>query len=82
MAYVKKFQIPPHEVDPSEEMIAWLHEMKQEWDGDDSGVTVCIGVENGEQQWVIASPGDWLIQDESTGFVTKATEEQVKEMGL
>lgn len=83
MAYVKKFQIPPHEVDPSTEMIVWLHGLKQEWDGDDSGITICIGRnKNGDQHWVIAAPGDWLIQDDLTGFVAVATEDQVKEMGL
>lgn len=83
MGYVRKFQVPPHEVDPSPEMIEWLHSLKQEWDGDDSGITFWTGVnKNGEQEWVMAGPGDWLIQDEETGFVTVATEEQLKEMGI
>lgn len=82
MGYVRKFQIPAHDVVPSDEMIDWLHTLKQEWDGDESGVTVLIGVENGEQQWVIGAPGDWLIQDEATGFVTVATEQQLEEMGI
>lgn len=79
MGYVKKFQIPPHEVDPSEEMIAWLNELKQEWDGDDSGIIVCIGTQNGEQVWATGGPGDWLIEDEATGLVTIGLQQWVEE---
>jgi hypothetical protein len=79
MAYVKKFQIPSHEVDPSDEMIEWLHGLKQEWDGDDSGVTVCIGVQDGEQVWATGGPGDWLIQDEETGLVSIGLKQWVEE---
>ena len=43
MGYVKKFQIPAHDEMPSDEMIEWLHSIKQEWDGDESGITVLIG---------------------------------------
>lgn len=83
MGYVKKFQVPAHDVMPSEEMIEWLHSIKQEWDGDESGITVLVGTtEGGEQDWRIAGPGDWLIQDEATGFVTVATPQQVEEMML
>lgn len=82
MGYVRKYQIPAHDDMPSDEMIEWLHGLDQEWDGDESGITVLIGEENGEQKWEIGAPGDWLIQDEATGFVTVATEKQLEEMGL
>lgn len=82
MGYVKKFQVPEHDVMPSDEMIAWLHTIKQEWDGDESGITILQAVHDGEQEWKIAGPGDWLIEDEATGFVTVATQQQIEEMGL
>ena len=83
MGYVKKYQIPAHDDMPSDEMIDWLHSIKQEWNGDESGITVNQGRdEKGEEVWTIAAPGDWLIQDEATGFVTCATQQQIEEMGL
>lgn len=83
MGYVKKFQVPAHDEMPSDEMIEWLHSIKQEWDGDESGITVLVGMTpGGEQDWRIAGPGDWLIQDEATSFVTVATQQQIEEMML
>lgn len=82
MGYVKKFQVPAHQIMPSDEMIVWLHSIQQEWDGDESGILILHGVNDGEQDWKLAAPGDWLIQDEATGFVTVATQQQIEEMGL
>lgn len=56
---MKVWKIPQHDEMPSEEMIAWLHEMTQEWDGDESGITICSL--DGEHK--VGGPGDFVVED-------------------
>ncbi len=62
MSEVVKFQIPKHDEDPSEGMIAFLAECPQAWDGDESGI--CI-YSPSQEQAMIGGPGDWVVRDEN-----------------
>lgn len=53
------YQVPRHDTAPSEEMIEWLHQMTQEWDGDESGVTITSP--SGESS-SLAGPGDAIVE--------------------
>lgn len=69
MTEVKMFQIPRSEEHPSEEMIAFLHECTQDWDGDDCGINIA---------GVLGGPGDWVVRDEK-GLYSILTDQEVKE---
>jgi hypothetical protein len=68
---IRCFQVPTHDQMPSEEMIEWLHEMTQEWDGDESGIVIFPPVgsngEVGEEK--IAGPGDYIVSVNGTYHV-------------
>jgi len=70
MGYVKKFQVPEHDVMPSDEMIAWLHTIKQEWDGDESGITICSL--DGEHK--VGGPGDYVVESDGVYYIVTAAE--------
>lgn len=58
-----KFQIPSHEQAPSEEMIEWLGQCAQEWEGDESGITI-------DDQ--LGGPGDWVVEEKGVYFIVLA----------
>jgi hypothetical protein len=68
---IVKFQIPQRDEMPSEEMVEFLHECTQEWDGDEEGITI------GD---VLGGPGDWVVRCD--GVYTILTAKQVEEQGL
>lgn len=54
-----RYQIPQHYVAPSEEMIEWLHENTEDWEGDESGIVLIHN--DGTQE--NGAPGDWVVRD-------------------
>lgn len=56
-----RYQIPQYNEAPSEEMIEWLSENIEDWDGDPSGITL-IHNDNTEE---FGAPGDWVVRDEN-----------------
>lgn len=65
------YQIPQRGDEPGEEMIEWLNECEQDWDGDDEGVTI-TPIDGGDP--VLGNPGDWIYRDENDVYhiVTEA----------
>lgn len=57
---MKVWKIPQHDEMPSEEMIAWLHEMTQEWDADEGGITIFPPDGSTERS---GAPGDFVVED-------------------
>lgn len=55
-----RYQIPQHDVEPTEEMIEWLHENEEDWSGDECGI-VLIHNDGTEET---GYPGDWVVRDE------------------
>lgn len=60
---MRLYQIPNHGEDPSPELVEYLSDLDQEWDGDDSGITIQLP----SGAWVIGGPGDWICFDPETG---------------
>jgi hypothetical protein len=58
--------IPNYGVEPGEEMIEWLSTMEQEWDGDDSGITILDASGDTEKDQV-GAPQDFVFCDEPGG---------------
>jgi len=54
-----RYQIPSHDVAPSDEMIEWLHENIEDWSGDECGI-VLIHNDGTEET---GFPGDWVVRD-------------------
>jgi hypothetical protein len=73
---MKVWQIPKHDEMPSEEMIAWLHEMKQEWDGDESGISIAppLGPNDEIGEAKLGGPGDYIVESEGIYYVVTAAE--------
>lgn len=73
---MKVWKIPQHDEMPSEEMIDWLSEMTQEWDGDESGIVIFppvgpngeIGVEK------VGAPGDYVVESDGVYYIVTAAE--------
>jgi len=55
-----RYQIPQHDEAPSEEMIEWLHENLEDWNGEPDGITL-IHNDGTEEH---GAPGDWVVRDE------------------
>ena len=56
-----RYQIPQYDEDASEEMIEWLHENAEDWDGDPFGITLYH--DDGSEEF--GAPGDWVVRDEN-----------------
>ena len=67
---MKVWKIPQHDEMPSEEMIDWLSEMTQEWDGDESGIT--ISFPSGYD--MVGAPGDYVVESEGVYYIVTAAE--------
>lgn len=71
-----EFQIPKSNEDPSDEFIEFINECPQDWDGDDSGITIHVGPE--EKDWVLGNPGDWVIKGDDGKYSIKSNEDYMK----
>lgn len=69
------YRIPKIGEEPSEEMKEWLSNLEQDWDGDDSGLTIQLP----SGAWVIGGPGDWICFDPETGVAYVETSDQIAE---
>ena len=70
---MRVFKVPAHDEMPSEEMIEWLHEMSQEWDGDECGISIYPPLgPAGEPK--LAGPGDYVVESEGVYHVVTAAE--------
>lgn len=67
---MKVWKIPQHDEMPSEEMIDWLSVMTQEWDGDESGITICSL--DGEHK--LGGPGDYVVESDGVYYIVTAAE--------
>ena len=67
---MKVWKIPQHDEMPSEEMIDWLSEMTQEWDGDESGITIT----SPEGKEMAGAPGDYVIESDGVYYIVTAAE--------
>jgi hypothetical protein len=67
---MKVWKIPQHDEMPSEEMIGWLSEMTQEWDGDESGITIT----SPEGKVMVGSPGDYVVESDGVYYIVTAAE--------
>lgn len=56
-----RYQIPLHDEMPSDEMVEWLHENTEDWDGDPSGITLIHN--DGTEE--LGLPGDFVVRDEN-----------------
>ena len=56
-------RIPNYGEDPSEELVEWLSNLEQDWDGDDCGLNITLP--DGTQS--VGGPGDWVCFDPQTG---------------
>lgn len=70
------YQVPARGEEPSEEMKEWLHEMDQDWDGDDEGVVI---YPPGGGEPTLASHGDWIWRDHETNTYYVITQSQREE---
>lgn len=68
---MKVWKIPQHDEMPSEEMIDWLSEMTQEWDGDESGITISPP-DGGDAK--IGAPGDYVVESDGVYYIVTAAE--------
>lgn len=57
---MKAYRIPQHNEDPSDEMVDFLSENTEDWDGDDSGIT--LGTTDGSAGDELGGPGDWVVR--------------------
>ena len=73
---MKVWQIPLHDEMPSEEMIDWLSEMTQEWDGDESGITIWppCGLTDEKQKSKTGAPGDYVVESDGVYYIVTAAE--------
>jgi len=55
---IDAMQLPPAEEDASEELKAFLHEMKENWESEYGGYVVIHTLEGD----MVAKPGDWIIR--------------------
>lgn len=67
---MKVWKIPQHDEMPSEEMIDWLSEMTQEWDGDESGITISSPDGND----MVGGPGDYVVESDGVYYIVTAAE--------
>lgn len=67
------YRIPALGQEPSEEMIEWLHTMPNEWDGDDSGITIC-SLDGNTENDKTGGPGDWVICADGVWTIVKDAE--------
>lgn len=76
MMSVRVFKVPAYDQMPSDEMIEWLHEMSQEWDGDECGISIYPPLgSNGEVgEPKLAGPGDYVVSSEGIYYVVTAAE--------
>lgn len=58
---MKAYRIPKHDEMPSEEMIDWLGENTMDWSGDESGIALDVLRANGEDEYEVGGPGDWVV---------------------
>lgn len=56
-----RYQIPAHNEEPSTEMVEWLHENAENWEGNDTGIVLYHDDGSAETGF----PGDWLVRDEA-----------------
>ena len=54
-----RFQIPARGEEPSEEMIAFLHDNPLDWDGDDEGINLEV---EGHEESEFGDHGDFVIE--------------------
>ncbi len=68
---MKSWMIPLHDEMPSEEMIAWLSEMNQEWDGDEGGITISPP-DGGDAK--LGRPGDYVVEKNGVYYIVTREE--------
>ncbi len=63
---IVKHQIPHHDDEPSDEMIEFLNDMKQKWEGDECGIIIYDGDKiyaGYEGDFVCAENGKYWIEN-------------------
>ena len=73
---MKVWQIPQHDQMPSEEMIEWLHQMGQEWDGDESGISIAppLGPNGEVRDAKVGGPGDYVVENDGVYYIVTSQE--------
>jgi hypothetical protein len=73
---MKVWQIPQRDEMPSDEMIEWLHEMSQEWDGDESGIVIFppLGPNGEVGESKVGGPGDYVVENNGIYGIVTASE--------
>lgn len=65
--FESRYQIPAPGVDPSREMVEWLHINPEKWDGDESGITLY----HADGSTEFGRPGDWIACADGRYYVIK-----------
>lgn len=73
---MRVFKVPAYDEMPSDEMIEWLHQMSQEWDGDECGLSIYppLGPAGEVGEPKLAGPGDYVVESEGVYYVVTAAE--------
>lgn len=69
MTRMKAYRVPDRDTEPSDAMIDWLHLNPKNWEGDGEGIVLQVG--DDEDNVVIASIGDWVIEIDGVYNVAK-----------
>lgn len=68
------YKIPDYTEEPSFEMIDFLHENPNDWDGDECGIVLYNDSESDEPSYR-GGPGDWVYKDEDGIYRVKKSDE-------
>lgn len=62
-----RFKVPLFDEMPSDEMIDWLHENPNDWEGDESGIALSFPGQGDQNiKYSQAFPGDYVVRNDET----------------